>query len=374
MRSLKQLLYDQYLTLRYTLGKTKPYHSGERKLPRRIFADLLAWQFREGEFNTMYYAMGLHLRGAKQKEYIGRRVFLKIEERVERKLRERAECGGLRYDVVTRDKFYAGSIFSAAGLPSAENLALISDQYLITPDGRKEQLDSLLKFPYPLFIKNNTLEAGEGVMDCQIDKNGFVINGERKGMSDFLRIVGSRKWVVQRRYSSHAKLQEFNSTSLNSTRIYTILNHHEPEILCAYQGFATGKATSDSWQHGSLYVGLDLTNGILRETGVTSPYDKRSGLHKMHPDSNKKFEAFEIPYLKEAVNLCIRAHRLLYFHFIIGWDIAITDTGPMILEANERPGMSVAQALNGGLRKKIMEYAAKIMKEQERIDISSKLQ
>jgi hypothetical protein len=322
----------------------------------------------------MYYAMGLHLRGAKQKEYIGRRVFLKIEERVERKLRERAECGGLRYDVVTRDKFYAGSIFSAAGLPSAENLALISDQYLITPDGRKEQLDSLLKFPYPLFIKNNTLEAGEGVMDCQIDKNGFVINGERKGMSDFLRIVGSRKWVVQRRYSSHAKLQEFNSTSLNSTRIYTILNHHEPEILCAYQGFATGKATSDSWQHGSLYVGLDLTNGILRETGVTSPYDKRSGLHKMHPDSNKKFEAFEIPYLKEAVNLCIRAHRLLYFHFIIGWDIAITDTGPMILEANERPGMSVAQALNGGLRKKIMEYAAKIMKEQERIDISSKLQ
>jgi len=42
--------------------------------------------------------------------------------------------------------------------------------------------------------------------------------------------------------------------------------------------------------------------------------------------------------------------------------VAITDSGPLIIEANEKPGMNVAQALNGGLRQKIVERADKILK------------
>jgi len=69
-----------------------------------------------------------------------------------------------------------------------------------------------------------------------------------------------------------------NSSALNSTRIFTILNEGEPEFLCVYQGFATGNATSDSWQHGSVYVGIDLEHGTLKKFGMTSVSDKRNGL------------------------------------------------------------------------------------------------
>lgn len=360
MRSIKQILYDQYLTFRYLLGKTKQYHAGKKKSKLQILTDLITWQLREGEFNKMYYAMGLHLAGSVQKEYIGRKSFLRIKNNVERKLKQKAGCEDLNYDVITKDKFYANSVFIANGLSCIENLALISCSKLISSDDRNENLDSILNLIFPFFIKSITLEAGEGVLFCQKVNNEIHVNGVQKTILDFYKILSDKKWILQKKYVSHKDLAKINSTALNSTRIFTILNDGEPEFLCAYQGFAAGNATSDSWQHGSVYVGIDLKNETLKEYGLTSVSDKRSGLLKEHPDSRLKFKDYKIPFLHEAVELCIRAHRLLYFNFIIGWDVAITDSGPLIIEANEKPGMNVAQALNGGLRGKIVEYAARI--------------
>lgn len=360
MRSLKHLLYDQYLTFRYVFGKTKQYNSGKQKSHLQILRDLLAWQIREGEFNNMYYAMGLHLAGSSQKEYIGRKSFLKIKNNVERMLRKEAGCENLVYDVITKDKFYANSIFKANGLPCTENLALISCSSLIYPDGRIENLDSIINLTFPFFIKSITLEAGEGVLFCEIVNNEILVNGVSKTISGLNKILNNKKWILQKKYFSHKNLEAINSTALNSTRIFTILNDGEPEFLCGYQGFATGNATSDSWQHGSVYVGIDLERRTLKNFGLTSVSDKREGLLEEHPDSVIKFKDYKIPFLQETVELCIRAHRLLYFNFIIGWDVAITDSGPLIIEANEKPGLNVAQALNGGLRPRIMEYAAKI--------------
>jgi glutathione synthase/RimK-type ligase-like ATP-grasp enzyme len=68
-----------------------------------------------------------------------------------------------------------------------------------------------------------------------------------------------------------------------------------------------------------------------------------------------------IPFIKESVKLCINAHRLLYFNFIIGWDVAITDEGPMIVEANEKPGLNIAQCIDGGLGEKIIKHALQIL-------------
>ncbi len=325
-----------------------------------MLTDLIAWQLRECEFNKMYYAMGLDLAGSVQKEYIGRKSFLRIKNRIERKLKQKACCEDLNYDVITKDKFYANSLFTANGLPCIENLALISCPRLIYADGRIEDLNSILNLTFPFFIKNITLEAGEGVLFCQILNNEILVNGHLITISDLVKILGNKKWIMQKKYISHKDLAAINSTALNSTRIFTILNGGEPEFLCAYQGFATGDATSDSWQHGSVYVGIELENETLKEIGLTSVSDKRGGLLKEHPDSWIKFKDYKIPFLQEAVELCIRAHRLLYFSFIIGWDVAITDSGPLIIEANEKPGMNVAQAVNGGLRRKIVEYSARI--------------
>jgi hypothetical protein len=309
----------------------------------------------------MYFAMRLGLRGSTQSEYIGRRTFLKIKNQVENRLKEQAGCDRINYDVITKDKFYSNSIFIANGIPCFQTFALISGCVMYFPGNRQENIKSILSLRDPFFIKNNILEAGEGVYWCRIVNSKVEVNRELKDWDSFLAILGNKIWVVQKQYSSHETLRKINSSALNSTRIVTIFNGREPEYLCGFQGFATNNAPTDSWSHGSVYVGINADKGCLKEAGFTSLSDKRPGLLFSHPDSGIRFGNYVIPFIKESVKLCINAHRLLYFNFIIGWDVAITDEGPMIVEANEKPGLNIAQCIDGGLGEKIIKHALQIL-------------
>jgi hypothetical protein len=147
-----------------------------------------------------------------------------------------------------------------------------------------------------------------------------------------------------------------NATALNTTRILTILNGKDPAYLTGFQSFATGNAEIDSWGHGSVYVGFNYRESVLKGLGFYHPAVKKYARVETHPDSGIKFDGYFIPYLNESVELCLKAHRLLYNNFIIGWDVVITDEGPLILEANEKPGMNAVQCIDGGLRYRIKEY------------------
>ena len=101
----KALLYDLYQTYQYSRSKTKLYHQGKAKSGSAVIKELLEWRLKEREFNSMYYAFGLNLAGTDQAEYIGRREFLKVKERVEQKLKQKHDTLSLNYDVICKDKF-----------------------------------------------------------------------------------------------------------------------------------------------------------------------------------------------------------------------------------------------------------------------------
>lgn len=59
------------------------------------------------------------------------------------------------------------------------------------------------------------------------------------------------------------------------------------------------------------------------------------------PWSGVKFGGQEVPFFNQAIDMVVRAHRTLYpAHFRLGWDVAICDQGPMIIEVNCRDGAS----------------------------------
>lgn len=359
MTRLKKIISDPVLFFRYLSGQAKLYHYGDRKPLGRMLRELISWRWREGEFNSNYYAFGLNLASSRQEEFIGRKSFLKTKKTVEDELRRLAGCSQVHYDAITKDKFYANSIFSANGIRCIPSLAIIHAGKLIFPNGKQDGIEGLLGLPDVFYVKNTVMESGSGVYRCCVKGGQLEVNGESLELAVFGEILGKRVWVVQQEYSSHALIRAINDSALNTTRIVTILNGGEPEYLGGFQGFATGSARTDSWSGGSIYVGLDPGMECLKEHGITAITDRRNGLLTEHPDSKVAFGGYPLPLLKEAIELCLRAHRLLYFNFIIGWDVAITDDGPLIVEANERPGMNVAQCLDGGMRKKIAEYAKK---------------
>lgn len=354
---IKSFLYKIYLLFPYASGQAKIYFCGEEKSFLQRFIELASWLLRDSQFNRNYYAFGLNLKSSNQKHYMGRKEFLALKNKAEHQLRKAGGLAGLSYDVITKDKFIANAFFVANKIPCIPVTGLVSEGNIFYNDGKVKDLDALFETDSPFVLKNVVLEAGDGFMLCTPKHGKLLIGDNLIDLNGIKRKISSFKWIIQQRITSHAAIRKVNATALNTTRIVTIRSGSgECAFLAGFQAFATGNGEIDSWGRGSVYVGFDYRQNLLTGPGYYHPGIKGPGTTVRHPDSQIEFDGYHIPFLQESVSLCLKAHRLLYNHFVIGWDVAITDNGPLIVEANEKPGMNAVQCIDGGLRYKIKRY------------------
>ena len=57
--------------------------------------------------------------------------------------------------------------------------------------------------------------------------------------------------------------------------------------------------------------------------------------------------------------MAIKLHKYLYRCHSVGWDIAITEKGPVFIEGNGWWEISLVQAVHGGLKKQVEKYFVK---------------
>ena len=83
---------------------------------------------------------------------------------------------------------------------------------------------------------------------------------------------------------------------------------------------------------GNLAASIDLQTGRVDGPGVYSDITKEDEL--IHPVTKTVIIGFEIPFWEE----CLEVVKSAALHNInnrsIGWDVAITDEGPELIEAN----------------------------------------
>ena len=354
IKSIKILLYSFLQIIPYAKGNKKLYFHGSEKSFAKKIIELLLWIVRDKQFNYNYYAFGLNLKNKKLNSYIGRTEFLKLKNQTEQLLRKKKGAENLSYDVITKDKFVSYAYFSANSIPCVPVMGLVSKDQIIFTNGKTGQIKELFEIKYEFVLKNIVLEAGDGFILCKpFNNEKLIINQQETSLQQLRTTIGNDQWVLQQKVQSHGTICKINNTALNTTRIVTILNGKEAIFIGGFQSFATGGETIDSWSKGSIYVGFDPNKSVLIGPGYYHPEIDDKSLAVQHPDTGISFDDFQIPFLKESVELCLRAHCLLYNHFVIGWDVVITDAGPLILEANEKPGMNAVQCVEGGLRHKI---------------------
>ena len=362
--TIKKWLYGLWLIIRFSPSHLKPYYGGSQKNVFHQINDLLLWWLVSGEFNQNYYAFGLNQKARKQHAFLNRAEFLKKKQKVEHLLRKHHGSTALSYDVITKDKFVAHAFFASNGIPVVPVLGLVDNQKIVYSDGRQGNITELFKREETFVLKNVLLEAGEGFLLCKpVDSKHLLINNEYSDFNTLLATLGTSKWILQNQIQSSDSIRQINESALNTTRIMTIRNGYNIEYLCGFQAFATANQVTDSWSEGSLYVGIDIRNNQLQGKGFYHPAIPKKTLEERHPDNNILFNGYALPQLSEALNLCQNAHLLLYNSFIIGWDIVLTDDGPLLLEANELPGINAVQCINGGIKQRFHTCFASTIKE-----------
>ena len=120
---------------------------------------------------------------------------------------------------------------------------------------------------------------------------------------------------------------------------------------------------------GAVGVGIDIgTGNALHAVQFGKP------VHR-HPDTRKAFTELSIPHWDKLLSLAAAGYEMTGLGYL-GVDIVLDqDQGPMIIELNARPGLSIQIANNAGLlpRIKMVEALQYIDPNPEsRVDFSKK--
>ncbi len=155
-------------------------------------------------------------------------------------------------------------------------------------------------------------------------------------------------YLVQEVIRQHPDLERINPHSVNSVRIVTFLTRDDRvEIVAAMLRTSSSTSPVDNFSAGGVVVGIDVATGRLKREGlITTP---RGRVMTRHPVTGTEFSGFQLPHWDELKKIVAQAQRVFHYIKSIGWDVAFTPQGPVIIEANQEWGTAGLQAANGGL-------------------------
>ncbi len=204
--------------------------------------------------------------------------------------------------------------------------------------------------PEDLFIKPTRGRGGKGAERWDYVGPGTFENGTGERLSGdalLTRLVQRSQQtplLVQPRLRPHSAMADLTTGALPTTRIVTCLDEKgHPEVVAAmFRSSIGSNRTVDNMHAGGMGTLVDVEAGTLSRASNLGG-DARIGWFSSHPDTGAQIELRALPLWNEAKELALSAHRHFDDRVVIGWDIAILDDGPIIVEGNGNPDLDILQ-------------------------------
>jgi hypothetical protein len=153
--------------------------------------------------------------------------------------------------------------------------------------------------------------------------------------------------ILQPRIRNHASLERLTGPTLSSARVITIREPGgEAELLTGVIFLPVDNEVTSNFSGGGLGAPIDAETGMLGKARFKDP-DRVMDTHAEHPSTGQRIEGFELPGWKAAVELACGAHNMLPQMPFVGWDVAFTQEGPMLIEGNTGFGADGPQLIQG---------------------------
>jgi hypothetical protein len=121
-------------------------------------------------------------------------------------------------------------------------------------------------------------------------------------------------------------------------RIATLLDESgEPHLLYAEWKLIVGNHVSDNFmrgQNGNLMANVALESGVIGPGRMPARNGVGFDAVVLHPVTQLPLSGFQLPCWPEVCELARRAARLFSPLRTIGWDVALTPSGPVLVEGN----------------------------------------
>jgi alpha-L-glutamate ligase-like protein len=246
------------------------------------------------------------------------------------------------------DKLRMHALCRRIGVPTPAVYAEVSCGALL------RRLPEMLAGRDDFAVKPNRGSAGRGVL-VVVGRQGQDFlrhNGERLRIEDLRRhlsdilsgtySLGGRpdSAIVQQRIRLHPAFASVTHKGIPDVRV--VLYRHEPAMAMLRLPTATSGGRANLHQ-GGIGTGIDL------DTGITCHAVQHDRFIDCHPDTGRPVVGLRVPYWDEVLAMSRRVAEAVGLGYV-GVDIVIDAAeGPMLLEANARPGLAIQIANGRGL-------------------------
>ncbi len=149
-------------------------------------------------------------------------------------------------------------------------------------------------------------------------------------------------------------MSSFHPNSVNTIRIVTVNYGDSIDIKWPFMRVGRGGAVVDNAGAGGIIVAIDA------ETGTTvSSIDEMGCSFVVHPDTKVPLLGFKIPFWEELCELTKKMASMCPDCHVMGWDMALTDSGWVMVECNYGPN-NVYQYAVGGMWKEFRKIRKKL--------------
>jgi hypothetical protein len=200
----------------------------------------------------------------------------------------------------------------------------------------KRVFDTILEDYPSVFVKK--ADSGNG-------SNVFKIEEDTKNLID--NIDPGSDYIIEKTIIQHKALASINPNCINTLKVITFRESDDIYFPNSYLRIGVGRSYLDNAKYGGFFIKYDIDANKLDEVGYTYVNYGGKSFYK-HPDTNYVFKDKSLIYSEEIKKILTKA-ALLFGGPLIGWDIAYSINGPIIIEASLNPNLKKSQITSKGL-------------------------
>ncbi|MBU0583793.1 MAG: hypothetical protein KKB66_14855 [Alphaproteobacteria bacterium] len=249
----------------------------------------------------------------------------------------------------TRDKAAFYAFCAGKGLPVPTVYGLIRCS--------TDSAETGLLPPGDFLVKPARGGQGKGIAIWrhELETGKWSSRGRTYAAGSLLRHLGKQAaatpggFVLQEVLENGQEIRPFAPFALSTFRIVTMLDESsEPTVVVGQFRTATmADSPVDNFHAGGCLFHIDLATGLFGK-GERGDYSENPKTIEQHPATGNQISGVPVPRLDEILSLALRAHRVVPALTCIGWDVAVTTRGPVLIEANVPPGLQPTQQVQVG--------------------------
>jgi hypothetical protein len=264
------------------------------------------------------------------------------------------KCSDKRWWILADDKFWADTVLRAHGFPVAETQAVFCQsgrQFGKIPTLSNEK--ALARFleqdaRFPIYAKpiNGVASFGNFLIEDYVDGSVVLAGGDRVPVAEFTeQLEQSIGQLFQSVLLSNDDLTDVCGR-VSTIRVILIIRDGEARILDTVWKIPSAANIADNfWRDGNRIASVNSTTGIVDR--AVAYVDKVPT--EIDPDSaaGAALVGRQLPDWQEVLDICQRGAHLFSGLYFQGWDIALSDRGPVVVEVNPGSSFILSQTASG---------------------------